>query len=160
MIPAVLVYLRVEDKYLMIQRANRKGDIHSGKWNALGGKLEKGESSLQAAQRELHEESGILLGQEYFSSYGTIHFPNFKSAKNEDWMVSVFRVEGPKSLLDTVFVGRDEGMCHWVEETSLLDLPLWPGDRLFLPMLMKRKKINACIWYRDGEVEKSWIEEL
>src|SRR5689334_13207618 len=91
-IPAVLVYLRCHDHVLMIHR-NAKGvqaDYHSGKWNGLGGKCEKDESPLEAAHREVLEESGLDIPLAQFKALGVLQFPNFKAHKNEDWVVFVF----------------------------------------------------------------------
>ena len=160
MIPAVLVYVLCGSKVLMLHRAQREGDIHSGKWNGLGGKLEKGESFLMAAQRELQEESGLKLPLTAFKSMGQIHFPNFKAAKNEDWMVGLFVAEAPDSVLNFSFSQSAEGQCEWVEKTEIANLNLWPGDKLFLPSLLEGKKQNGCIWYEQGQVVKTWLELL
>jgi 8-oxo-dGTP pyrophosphatase MutT (NUDIX family) len=40
----------------------RRKDPYQGKYNFVGGKVEKGESSLDAAYRELEEETGITAG--------------------------------------------------------------------------------------------------
>src|SRR4051794_1381265 len=89
-IPAVLVYLQKGDQILMIHR-NSKGpgplDFHEGKWNGLGGKCELDESPLEAAVREVQEESGLELPESEFRSLGVVQFPNFKAHRNEDWIV-------------------------------------------------------------------------
>jgi ADP-ribose pyrophosphatase YjhB (NUDIX family) len=63
--------------YLLVQRANPPDQ---GKWSLPGGKIHVGEPTLEAAQRELQEETGLSQCQWYpfpflttdaISSYGT-----------------------------------------------------------------------------------------
>jgi ADP-ribose pyrophosphatase YjhB (NUDIX family) len=43
--------------YLLVQRGN---EPNKGMWSLPGGKIESGESTMLAAQRELHEETGLM----------------------------------------------------------------------------------------------------
>ena len=52
----ILVYNKEEDKILMCKREK---EPYKGKFNLVGGKVEKGENELHAAYRELQEETGI-----------------------------------------------------------------------------------------------------
>ena len=53
-------YLELDGKLLILQRA---GNLETGKWGVPAGKLEKNESPLQAAIRELFEETGSLSSE-------------------------------------------------------------------------------------------------
>lgn len=52
----ILVYNKSEDKILMCKRAK---EPYKGKYNLVGGKVERNEDELHAAYRELEEETGI-----------------------------------------------------------------------------------------------------
>lgn len=52
----ILVYNKNDDKILMCKREKNP---YKGKFNLVGGKVEKNENELQAAYRELQEETGI-----------------------------------------------------------------------------------------------------
>lgn len=52
----ILVYNQLEDKILMCQRAK---EPYRGKFNLVGGKVENNEKEIDAAYRELEEETGI-----------------------------------------------------------------------------------------------------
>jgi len=52
----VIVYNKDEDKILMCERAK---EPYKGKYNLVGGKVEPEENELNAAYRELREETGI-----------------------------------------------------------------------------------------------------
>lgn len=52
----IIVYNKDENKILMCKRAK---EPYKGKYNLVGGKVEENETELQAAYRELKEETGI-----------------------------------------------------------------------------------------------------
>ncbi len=57
-VQAVLCFVFIDGKLLMI---NRNKPPFMGLWNAVGGKTEKGEDTLDTAVREIYEESGIKV---------------------------------------------------------------------------------------------------
>lgn len=160
-IPAVLVYARMGDQFLMIHRGGeKKGDYHLGKWNGLGGKLEADESPLEGARRELREESGLDLEAGRFRALGALQFPNFKAHKNEDWMVFLFKAEVRRDEVPKVLEGCAEGTLHWIPIQEILNLNLWAGDRLFIPSVLAGRPVIGTIWYEGQSVSRHWIEEL
>lgn len=142
---------------------DRPDDYHAGKWNGLGGKCEADESPLEAAVRELAEESGLELPEAVFRPIGVILFPNFKAHKNEDWWVSVFVVQVSPSEEERVCqmsLSGLEGELHWIDEADLLKLNLWKGDRYFIPWILEQRPFMATIWYEGQDVKRHWIREL
>ena len=89
MILATLCYVRDNDKTLMIHRVKNENDMHAGKWNGLGGKLEPGETPEACAIREIREESGLRVQNLIFK--GIITFPAFD--KNEDWYTFIYIID-------------------------------------------------------------------
>ncbi|MDE2566117.1 MAG: NUDIX domain-containing protein [Burkholderiales bacterium] len=57
---AVGVLIDAEQRFLLTSRP--AGKVYAGHWEFPGGKLEPGETVLQALRRELHEELGITVG--------------------------------------------------------------------------------------------------
>ncbi len=161
LIPAVLVYARSAGRILMVHRnaADRPGDFHAGKWNGLGGKLEPGESPLEAARRELAEESGLEVRESDLRNLGWLLFPDFKPHRSEDWLCFVFVLDLPDSWAGKTLSGP-EGDLHWVPEADVPALNVWPGDRQFLPHVLKREAFHGTLWYRDGQVARAQIERL
>jgi 8-oxo-dGTP diphosphatase len=130
---ATLGYVLSPDQrqVLLIHRNARTDDPALGKYNGLGGKLEADEDVAAGMRRELLEEAGIAVTA--MTLRGTISWPGFGKG-GEDWFGFVFVV--------TAFTGTPpeanaEGTLAWVERERLLDgsLPLWPGDRHFLPLV-------------------------
>jgi 8-oxo-dGTP diphosphatase len=128
----------------MVHRVKKKNDMHAGKWNGLGGKLEPGETPEECAVREIWEESGLSVQNLIFK--GIITFPAFDN--NEDWYTFIYiidRFEG--DLIDS-----PEGHLKWVDNTQLLKLNLWPGDRIFIPWLDRPGFFSGRFVYQNKEL--------
>ncbi|MBI4424287.1 MAG: 8-oxo-dGTP diphosphatase [Elusimicrobia bacterium] len=143
----------------MLHRNAPREDFHAGKWNGLGGKCEPDESPLEAAGRELAEESGLELAAEAFRPLGVLQFPAFKPAAAEDWLVFVFTVAVPPAQRRREMPCA-EGTLHWIAREKLLELNLWPGDREFLPLVLEGKPFIGSFWYRDGALARRWLQAL
>ncbi|MEN8174063.1 MAG: 8-oxo-dGTP diphosphatase, partial [Chloroflexota bacterium] len=116
---ATLCYLKRDGETLMLHRTKKENDMHAGKWNGLGGKLEPGESPEECAIREVGEEAGYLVKNPTLR--GMITFPGF--ANDEDWYVFLFVIdEFEGEMIDSA-----EGYLRWIPDDQVLDLPLWEG---------------------------------
>lgn len=136
-----LAYVRDGDRTLMLRRPDDHAD-QSGKYNGLGGKFEAGESPEQCLAREVLEESGLVVLEAELK--GFITFPTFDGA--DDWYVFVYLVT---RFSGTPTPGR-EGELHWVPTADVDKLPLWEGDRYFLPWLDGTKVFSAEFRYVGG----------
>jgi 8-oxo-dGTP diphosphatase len=125
----------------MVHRIKKANDMHMGKWNGLGGKLEPGESPEECCIRELYEETGLRVCDPQFK--GMITFPAFDTV--EDWYTFLFVItEFTGELIDS-----PEGTLEWVDDEQLLELNLWEGDRVFIPWLDKPGFFSAKFVYED-----------
>jgi 8-oxo-dGTP diphosphatase len=141
---ATLCYVRRAGKTLMVYRNKKPNDIHMGKWNGLGGKLEPGESPEECAVREVFEESGLHVNE--LTLKGFLTFPSFSS--DEDWYAFVYLITDFSGSL----INSPEGDLRWVDDNKLLDLNLWEGDRIFLPMLTNPGIFSGKFVYKDGKL--------
>jgi len=141
---ATLCYIRRNGKTLMLHRVKKHNDMHQGKWNGLGGKLEPGESPEECAIREVYEEAGLYITKPTMK--GMLTFPGF--TKNEDWYVFVFLVREFTGTLIT----SNEGILQWIDNNELLDLNLWEGDKVFLPWLDRSGFFSGKFNYKDGQL--------
>ncbi len=146
---ATLGYVLSPDRVnvLMIHRNARVGDAHFGKYNGLGGKLDAGEDIAAGMKREIREEAGIVC--ESLELRGTISWPGF-GKQGEDWFGFVFLI--PK-WTGTPFAANDEGSLSWVALEEILNLPLWDGDRFFLPMVFDPEiaQFHGVMPYQNGK---------
>ncbi len=141
---ATLCYIRKDGKTLMIHRVKKDGDIHAGKWNGLGGKLEAGETPEECAVREIREESGLVARS--IEMKGFLAFPGF--ANDEDWYAFVFVVPD----FDGQIGESQEGYLQWIENAKIPDLNLWEGDRIFLPWLDQPGFFSGKFVYKNGQL--------
>lgn len=164
---ATLVYAFNASRVLMLERAEREGDIHSGKWNGLGGKLEPGETPVEAAVRELREESGLSVDANRMHAVGTLMFPEFREKKNPDgsltqqhWLVWIFRCDIAADAKP--FVEGPEGKLHFVHKNEVFSKNLWEADREFLPYVLATppRPFTGIAWYTRGKLTRTWIVPL
>ena len=152
-IVATLGYVLSPDrrKVLMVHRNARPGDHHLGKYNGLGGKLEADEDVMAGMRREIREEAGIECLS--LRLRGTISWPGF-GKQGEDWLGFLFLVTGYSGEPPAA---NAEGDLEWVPLDRLDQLPLWEGDRHFLPLVFDGdpRPFHGVMPYRDG-VMLSW----
>ncbi|NYZ62987.1 NUDIX hydrolase [Luteimonas deserti] len=152
-IVATLGYVRSPDgrRVLMVHRNARPGDHHLGKYNGLGGKLEADEDVVAGMRREILEEAGIACTA--MTLRGTISWPGF-GKQGEDWLGFVFVID---AFEGTPPAANVEGTLEWVDIARLPELPMWDGDRHFLPLVFDDdpRAFHGVMPYRDGTMQ-SW----
>ena len=141
-----LCYIKKNNQTLMLHRVKKENDMHKNKWNGLGGKLIPGESPEECVIREIKEESGLNIKTP--SLKGIITFPKFDNI--EDWLVFVFTANKFSGDL----IDSDEGNLKWIDDSDLLNLNMWEGDRIFIPWLSKNKLFSAKFYYSNNNYIK------
>jgi 8-oxo-dGTP diphosphatase len=131
---------------LLVHRNRRPDDTHFGKYNGLGGKLEAGEDVVAGMCREIREEAGLECESPRLR--GTVNWPGF-GKRGEDWFGFIFLIDRWRG---TPLKENHEGTLEWIETDRLLDLPLWEGDRHFLPLVFTSSatQFHGVMPYRDG----------
>jgi len=129
----------------MLHRIKKNNDIHANKWNGLGGKMEKGETPEDGVIREVREESGLIIKNPRLR--GLLTFPEFDG--ENDWYAFVFTAHEFEGYL----IDSNEGRLEWIEDEQLLNLPLWEGDRIFLPWLEKKAFFSGRFIYKNGNLK-------
>ena len=155
-ITSTLGYVLSPDRQqvLMVHRNARADDQHLGKYNGLGGKMEPGEDVATCMRREIREEAGIECTA--MRLRGTLNWPGF-GKQGEDWLGFVFVID---AFEGTVAADNAEGKLQWVPRERLLELPMWEGDRLFLPLVFDEdpRPFHGVMPYHLGQLQ-SWSYE-
>jgi 8-oxo-dGTP diphosphatase len=151
------IFDQSRDQVLMVHRNARSDDDHLGKYNGLGGKLENHEDVATGMEREVNEESGLVVTA--MSLRGTVNWPGF-GPNLEDWLGFIFLIT---AWTGTPPSSNPEGTLHWIDRRRLLGdqalpvLPMWEGDRLFLPLVFDGdpRPFHGIMPYHDGR-PSSW----
>ena len=145
---ATLGFILSGDKksVLLVHRNKRSADEHLGKYNGLGGKMEIEEDALACLKREIKEEAGIICGDTELR--GTISWPGF-GKNGEHWFGFIFLV---KSYQGEPEMTNEEGDLHWKLISDFGALPMWEGDKYFLPMVFDDNPapFHGHMPYEDG----------
>jgi 8-oxo-dGTP diphosphatase len=124
-------------------RNKKVNDIHEGKWNGLGGKLEPGETPEECVVREVFDESGLTIRTPKMG--GLLMFPNFKG---NDWYVFVFTTNDFTGEL----IDSPEGKLEWIPDEKVLSLNLWESDHIFMPWLENGDFFSAKFDYEGDKM--------
>ncbi len=122
----------------------KKRGFGEGRWNGFGGKVEKGETIEEAARRELKEEAGILAKK--MKKQGVLRF-TFEDSPKELLEVHVFSVSS--------FEGRPaesgEMRPKWFKVGQIPFAKMWPDDKIWLPLLLKKKRFEGSFHFLDND---------
>jgi 8-oxo-dGTP diphosphatase len=160
-IPAVLLYAFRGHEVLMLHA--RPKDGLPGKWNGLGGKLDSGETPLEAAVREFEEEASCKTEPAQWRWLGQLYFPNFKPHRQEDWWVNVYLTDltpEQAAMIPLRDPLQPEGELHFVPFSRVLCLDLWDGDAKFLPLVFERKPFQGTLFYESGHCVRAELTLL
>ncbi|MBQ9263536.1 MAG: 8-oxo-dGTP diphosphatase [Clostridia bacterium] len=148
-----LCYLERDGCYLLMHRVKKAQDENAGKWIGVGGHLEENESPEECVRREVMEETGTALQSCRLRGILTFILPDWG---NEITFLYTGTVDGE------VRADCPEGILRWVPKEDVLDLPLWEGDRIFLPLLESEQ---ACfclklVYEKDGSLSGAFLDGL
>jgi len=136
--PAVLLFVIKDEKVLLI---HKKRGLGAGKINAPGGRIDAGETSLQAAIREVEEEVRVTpIGIEYCGELA------FQFVDGLSIHVEVFRagdcIGEPQET--------DEALPLWARIDEIPFDKMWADDREWIPLMLARKKFKGKFLF-DGD---------
>ena len=112
----ILVYDKDESKILMCKR---KKEPYKGKYNLVGGKVEKNEDELHAAYRELQEETGITS-----NDITLTHIMNFQYIM-KDMELEVYAGKLNKDIK----LVEELNKLYWIDKNeNFFDLEKYAGE--------------------------------
>jgi 8-oxo-dGTP diphosphatase len=113
-VPRTIIFILNED-LVLLQKGSETKKIFPGFFNGIGGHIERGETPLEGARRELHEETGLSC--EDLRLTGTIHID-----VNEQQGILLFVFYG--SQVTGTITGSSEGELHWIYRSEIQDLKI------------------------------------
>lgn len=149
-----LGYLYCGSDWLMLYRNKKKNDLNQGKWVGVGGKFEAEETADECFLREVREETGFEPVS--YRLAGLIHF---RSDIWEDEEMYLYTAELSGADREAPLPACREGELAWIPREQVMDLPMWEGDRLFLPPMLEGKTgIEMTLIYRGDDLAEHHIE--
>lgn len=143
---AVLCFIQQSGNVLLIEK---KRGLGAGKVNGPGGKLEPGETFLEAAIRETQEEIGLVpLDPQWHVTLDFVFIDGYTLT------VRVFTAQAWEgSLIET-----DEALPFWVPVTEIPYERMWEDDRLWLGYALEGKNAAGRFVFDDDTMVKSDIQ--
>jgi 8-oxo-dGTP pyrophosphatase MutT (NUDIX family) len=136
-IKATLCHVIKGDK-LLLKKATR--GISIGKWNAPGGKIERGESPEECAKREVLEETGLRVSELF--DHGTLSFV-MDGGKNYYMDAQVFSTRKAEGRARS----SPEGPVRWYPLNRLPHDEMWEDDLYWLPLMLRGVRFDAKFVY-------------
>lgn len=135
---ATLLFVIREGRILLIRK---KRGLGAGKINGPGGRLEPGETPLQAAIREVQEELGVtpLAVREA----GLLRFQFADGHSIEGTVFTAGDCEGTP-------IETDEAIPLWTPLDAIPYGEMWADDRRWLPHLLAGQRFRGCFLF-DGD---------
>lgn len=143
---ATLMFIVRDDEILLIEKKRGHG---AGKVNGPGGKIDPGESPLQAAIRETLEElhiepiDPVKLGELCFSM-----------SDCPDIHCHVFRADA----FSGIPTETDEATPLWTPVTAIPYHRMWADDRQWLPLLLENRTFHGRFIFHGEQL--LWSEIL
>lgn len=154
MLQTTLCFLVKEDQICL---AMKKRGFGQGRWNGIGGKLDQGESIIEATIRELEEEIMVKTQPDYLDKVGMFKF-YFKN--NPDWnqdMHTYFIRQWQGEPKET-----EEMRPQWFQFENIPYSKMWVDDIHWLPKVLVGQKLEGEFYFSDEgkNLEKFEVRDL
>lgn len=114
-----------------------------------GGHVEKGESFVQAAVREVYEETGLVITNPQLCGV-----KQFQTEEEERYIVFLFKTDNYSGTL----VSSEEGEMHWVDRAALEQCNL-VDDFMNLLKVFDSEEYSEFI-YENKQPDDPWVVKL
>ncbi len=127
----------------MILLGMKKRGFGEGRWNGFGGKVEEGETIIEAAIREMEEESGLKA--EELEEKGIILFHFLDTGKLlEVHIFDVLKYSG--EITET-----EEMSPKWFNIREIPFEKMWADDIYWIPLFLNGDKFNGKFVFENND---------
>ncbi len=137
-----LCYIEKDGSYLMMHRTKKEQDENARKWIGIGGHMKEDETPEECVRREIIEETGLAVEDLKLRGVLTFILPAWGNELTFLYAAST---------KEEVSRECPEGVLKWIPVDEVMDLPLWEGDRTFLPLLKEEKDCFSMKLVYDEE---------
>jgi hypothetical protein len=128
----VTVIAKKGDKVLILKRSG-KVSTYAGKWAGVSGGLQPGEEPLEAARREMKEETGLSLGQKEIAVHGE---PIYARDNEMLWEIHPFLVEIQE---ESIALDWEHDEYQWVSPGEIGNYQTVPKLEKVIESLLKQQ---------------------
>ena len=139
-IRATLVFV-VNDGHVLLIR--KKRGLGAGKINGPGGKIDPGETILQAAIRETQEE--ICITPTKIDKFGDLKFQFVDGLSIHCHVFKAHAFEGTPGE-------TPEAIPIWTPIDAIPFDEMWEDDRIWLPMMLEGRKFSGRFLFDDDDM--------
>ena len=143
---AVLTFIKNRDELLLI---HKKRGLGKGKVNAPGGRVEPGETNMQAAIRECQEEVGLTPSG--LVEVGELNFIFMDGYSLKGYVFFANKFSG--NLIET-----DEADPFWCKISEIPYNNMWADDIYWLPPVLNGEKINGYFTFNSDTMLSKKID--
>ena len=141
-IETTLCLLKRDNKILL---AMKKRGFGKGKYNGIGGKIEKNETPEQAMIRETQEEINVTPIK--YEKIGIVEFDEYYKGKKQNLIFYLYFIHEWKGIPSE----SNEMKPEWFDIDSIPYEKMFPDDKHWLPLVLEGKKIKAYF-----EFDENW----
>ncbi len=124
----------IKGNRILLKRATR--GISKGKWNAPGGKIDKGETPEGSVIREVFEETGLRIRRPFFHGELNFYLKGRARPYVHMYLFSARRSSG--KARSTV-----EGRVKWFDIREIPYDRMWQDDRVWVQLMMEGMRFDA-----------------
>jgi 8-oxo-dGTP diphosphatase len=129
---AIAVIVNKDNKFLLLKRAKGKGIWQPEKWALVGGGIEKGETPQKAVEREIEEETGLVIDK---------FVKTFSIQRNPDSIEHIFacRYEGDPT---EITLNEENTNYGWYDVSEMDYLDIVPNLIEYITLAFTGKKYD------------------
>ena len=150
---ATIVFLLKGNPISEVLLGYKKIGFGQGKYAGFGGKIESGEGKVEAALRELDEETGVGVPDPESLEFRAIL--EFRFPHNRDWEHRAFVFTTHK--WEGIPTESNEMTPQWFAVENIPYDQMWDDARYWLPLILSGEKFQGCFMFK---VDNTTVEEV